>query len=103
MGRGIVLKCGKTVSPTEIESYLLALPGVKEASVSSGEAPKGGEIPLVARILLDDSGEGLTKSERASLLKEKIDALNHTLPPYKRVSKVRIETPKKQENDIQEE
>ena len=95
VGRGIVLKCGKTVNPAEIEDLLSALPGVAEAFVSAGEAPKGGEIPLAARIVLDGSREELTKSERASLLKEKIDALNRTLPPYKRVSKVRIETAKK--------
>lgn len=96
VNEGIVLKCGKAVNPSEIESYLCSLAGVKEATVFAGDAQKGAEIPLVAHIVLnEETVSSLTKSERTALIKEKIDALNRTLPPYKRVSKVRIEAPGK--------
>ena len=70
----------------------MTLPGVREAVVSAGTASKGGEIPLCASIVLEEEPtENMTQAERRAKIKEKIDALNQTLPAYKRVSKVRIE------------
>ena len=41
-------------------------------------------------VLDENNFGGMTKSERLSLVKEKIDGLNRTLPSYKRIDSVHI-------------
>ncbi|MBP3322043.1 MAG: AMP-binding protein [Clostridia bacterium] len=87
----IVFKSGKSVLPEEIESYLCALPFVKSAKVYAGKDQGGSEISLETDVVLDENNfGGMTKSERLSLVKEKIDGLNRTLPSYKRIDSVHI-------------
>ena len=87
----IIFKSGRSVLPEEIESYLCALPFVKDSYVYAGKDTQGTEISLVADIVLDeDPFDGMTKSEKLSTVKEKIDGLNRTLPPYKRIDSVHI-------------
>lgn len=88
----IVLKSGKSVLPEEIESYLLALPFVKTAKVYANKDSEGAERTLAADITLEEKYfENTNTSERVSLVKEKIDRLNKTLPTCKRIHSVHIQ------------
>lgn len=87
----ITFKSGKSVLPEEIENYLCALPFVKESYVYAGKDTHGAEMSLVADIVLDEeSFDSMTKAEKLSTVKEKIDGLNRTLPAYKRIDSVHI-------------
>ncbi|MBQ7847422.1 MAG: AMP-binding protein [Clostridia bacterium] len=87
----IVFKSGKSVLPEEIETYLCALPFIKSAKVYAGKDQGGAEISLIADVVLEQENLAqMSKSERIALVKEKIDALNRTLPSYKRIDSVHI-------------
>ena len=87
----IDLKIGRSVLPEEIESYLTALPCVKEAKVYAGKDARGAELHLCADLYLDDGQfEGMTRDEKVAIVKEKLDRLNAGLPAYKRVKVVKI-------------
>lgn len=87
----ITFKSGKSVLPEEIESYLCALPFVKEAYVYAGKDTNGTEISLVADIVPEnDPFDGMTKAEKLTAIKDKIDGLNRTLPAHKRIDSVHI-------------
>ena len=95
----IVLKSGRCVLPEEIESYLLALPFAAKAKVYAGKDASGAELHLCADLTLKKDFFGdLPKEERNARVKEKLDALNAELPPFKRVKVVHI----KQQEDRDE-
>ncbi len=87
----IVFKDGRSVYPEEIESYLLSLSGIKSARIYAGKNAEGAELSLAADIILDEEYfADLSQNECVTLIKEKIDALNATLPSYKRLDSVHI-------------
>ena len=47
-------------------------------------------LPLISMLVIFGFFDGMTKSEKLSTVKEKIDGLNRTLPPYKRIDSVHI-------------
>ncbi len=81
----IILKNGKNFSPEAIERELLRLPGVRECLVTA-EVRNGVDV-VIAKILPDNSTESNSK---AGLLKNHIEALNRTLPPYMRIDDYEI-------------
>lgn len=91
LGNTINLKIGRSVHPEEIEGYLLALPDVTGAKVYAGKDSRGAELHLCADVTVDEARfEGLSSSQKAAAIKERLDRLNDALPPHKRVKTVRV-------------
>lgn len=81
-GRGsrtIVLSSGKKIAPEELEEKLLSVPGVLEALVSG----EGESREVCAEIYASVSEEAVRRG---------VDALNRSLPVYKRFSRVVVRT-----------
>ncbi len=93
----ISFKNGKRVRVEEIENLLLDIPYVEDAVVFAEDLRESGEdLRLAARVTLrEGTVEDLTRDERAELLRREVKDLNATLPPYKRLRKVRITPPPK--------
>lgn len=87
----IVLKNGKNVYPEEIEEYLGGIPYVEEVVVYAVKNESGEETALCAEIYPNDELlSGKTLSERRTIIKAAVEELNKTLPPYKKVLKIRL-------------
>lgn len=87
----IVLKNGKNVYPEEIEEYISGIPYVKEVVVYAVKNEDGEETALCAEIFPEeDTLAGKTAEERSAIIKNAIEELNKTLPPYKKILKVRL-------------
>ncbi len=77
MSRTIILSSGKKIAPEELETKLLAIPGVREAFVFGDGAKR--EIKAMAY------GE-ISEEE----LKKAVGALNLSMPVYKRISQISL-------------
>ncbi len=87
----IVLKNGKNVYPEEIEEYLSSIPYVKEVVVYAVRNEEGEETALCAEIFPNEELlSGKTQEERHAVIKSAVEELNKTLPPYKKVLKVKL-------------
>lgn len=81
----IVLKNGKNIFPEEIEGYIMSIPYVKEAVVTSYKNAEGLEIGLCAYVYPDEES-GCTEE----MLRGDIDRACSSLPKYKNVTKIVI-------------
>lgn len=83
----IVLSSGENVSPAEIETHFYAIDGIQDCLVyenlSEGKSTLVLEVVPRMAVL-----KPLGISDVPAYLKEKIDAVNATLPPFMRISKV---------------
>ncbi|MBQ2730884.1 MAG: AMP-binding protein, partial [Clostridia bacterium] len=86
----IILANGKNVYPEELEDAVMSIPYVKEVIVSEYTRSEDGEKQgLSAEVLLDKEkleAEGISDPERK--IKEDVDALCETMPPYKKITRV---------------
>lgn len=79
--RTIVLSSGKKVSPEELEERILSLPGIREVSIRGDGDTREISAEIFA-VVSEDS------------VRREIDALNASLPLYKRINRVTVrETP----------
>lgn len=86
----IILANGKNVYPEEIENDIMSIPYVKEVIVAeyarSEDSEKQG---LSAEVFLDaEKLEALGITDAQKKIKEDIDALCESMPPYKRITRV---------------
>ncbi len=87
----IVLKNGKNVYPEEIEEYVGNIPYVEEVVVYAVKNESGEETALCAEIYPNDELlSGKTQEERHTIIKTAVEELNKTLPPYKKVMKIKL-------------
>lgn len=88
----IILSNGKNVYPEEIESELMALPGVSEVVVYEGESrEKGKSNAIVAEIYPDRSYFEINPVDSIySYFTEKITEYNRKAVSYKKVEKIKI-------------
>ncbi len=88
----IILANGKNVYPEELEDAIMAIPYVKEVIVSEYTRSEEGEKQgLSAEVFLDSeklSALGIEDAEKK--IKEDIDTLCDTMPPYKKITRVVI-------------
>ena len=82
----IVLTNGKNIFPEEIESYIAAIPEVREVIVFSRRDESGNQKHLSARVFLNPE----TPLEYEAL-REKITEALQRLPKYKQVQEIIIE------------
>ena len=86
----IILANGKNVYPEELEDAVMSIPYVKEVIVSEYTRSEDGEKQgLSAEVFLDKEkleAEGISDPERK--IKEDVDALCETMPPYKKITRV---------------
>lgn len=87
----IVLKNGKNVYPEEIEEYLSGIPYVEEVVVYAVKNESGEETALCAEIFPNEElFAGKTQEERHAAIKSAVEELNKTLPPYKKILKIKL-------------
>ena len=87
----IVLKNGKNVYPEEIEEYLSGIPYVEEVVVYAVRNESGEETALCAEIYPNEELlAGKTQEERHAAIKAAVEDLNKTLPPYKKILKIKL-------------
>ena len=87
----IVLKNGKNVYPEEIEEYLGNIPYVEEVVVYAVKNESGEETALCAEIYPNEElFAGKTQEERHAAIKAAVEELNKTLPPYKKILKIKL-------------
>lgn len=87
----IVLKNGKNVYPEEIEEYLSNIPYVEEVVVYAVKNESGEETALCAEIFPNEELlSGKTQEERHAAIKNAVEELNKTLPPYKKILKIKL-------------
>ena len=87
----IVLKNGKNVYPEEIEEYLGGIPYVEEVVVYAVKNESGEETALCAEIFPNEElFAGKTQEERHAAIKSAVEELNKTLPPYKKILKIKL-------------
>lgn len=87
----IVLKNGKNVYPEEIEEYVGNIPYVEEVIVYAVKNESGEETALCAEIYPNDELlAGKTQDERHAIIKNSVEELNKTLPPYKKILKIKL-------------
>ncbi len=88
----IILSNGKNVYPEEIESELVATPGVLDIIVYEGQSKRGMEHnAIVAEIYPDQEYLEKNKIEDAeAYLKPFIDAYNRTAVPYKKIGVLKV-------------
>ena len=87
----IVLKNGKNVYPEEIEEYLGNIPYVEEVVVYAVKNESGEETALCAEIFPNEELlSGKTQEERHAAIKNAVEELNKTLPPYKKILKIKL-------------
>ena len=87
----IVLKNGKNVYPEEIEEYLSGIPYVEEVVVYAVKNESGEETALCAEIYPNEElFAGKTQEERHAAIKSAVEELNKTLPPYKKILKIKL-------------
>ncbi|MBQ7346754.1 MAG: AMP-binding protein [Clostridia bacterium] len=88
----IILSNGKNVYPEEIESALIATPGVLDIIVYEGQSKRGMEHnAIVAEIFPDKEyleKNGITDAE--AHLKPFIDSYNRTAVPYKKIGVLKV-------------
>lgn len=88
----IILSNGKNVYPEEIETELMAVPGVLEVVVYEGQSKRGLERnEIVAEIFPDkDYCEKNGITDVKAHLKSYVDAYNKTAVPYKKITLIRV-------------
>ncbi len=86
----IILANGKNVYPEELEDAIMSIPYVKEVIVSEYTRSEEGEKQgLSAEVFLDKEkleADGIINPEKK--IKEDVDALCETMPPYKKITRV---------------
>ena len=86
----IILSNGKNVYPEELEDAVMSIPYVKEVIVSEYTRSEEGEKQgLSAEVFLDKEkleADGITDAEKK--IKDDVDALCETMPPYKKITRV---------------
>lgn len=86
----IVLRNGKNIFPEEIENYVLSIPYIAEAAVTSWRDENGEECGLCAHIYIDPQHEINNAENLEDIVKNDIAAVSRELPIYKRVNRVNI-------------
>lgn len=86
----IILANGKNVYPEEIEDAIMSIPYVKEVIVSEYIRSEEGEKQgLSAEVFLDaEKLEAMGIENAEKKIKEDVDALCDTMPPYKKITRV---------------
>ena len=88
----IILSNGKNVYPEEIESELIATPGVLEIIVYEGQSKRGIQHNAIVAEIFPDKDyiekNGITDVEK--YLKTYIDNYNRTAVPYKKISVLKV-------------
>ena len=86
----IVLDDGNNISPEELELLIESVEEVKEAMVYDEKLPNNQII--AAEIVLDDLYRNKEFNEIKSIIDEKINVLNSSLPNYKKIRKFNLRT-----------
>lgn len=87
----IVLKNGKNVYPEEIEGYLENIPYIREVVVYALKNEDGDETGLCAEMFLDEQlTKDMSAKERLELMVKEVAKINHDLPSYKRIAKIKL-------------
>ncbi len=86
----IVLRNGKNIFPEEIENYILSIPYIAEAAVTSWKDENGEECGLCAHVYLDPQHEMNGQPNAEDVVKKDIAAACRELPVYKQVNRVNI-------------
>ena len=88
----IILSNGKNVYPEEIESELIAVPGVIDIIVYEGQSRRGMEHnAIVAEIYPDkDYFEKNSIDDVKAYLQKHVDAYNKTAVPYKKIAVLKV-------------
>ena len=86
----IILANGKNVYPEELENSVMSIPYVKEVIVSEYTRSEDGEKQgLSAEVFLDkDKLAELGVEDAEKKIKEDVDALCESMPPYKKITRV---------------
>ena len=85
----IVLSTGENISPEELETKFCQLDFIQDSMVY--ESNENGNQLLVLEVV-PRSGEvaKLPAENKAAYIKEELEKINHTLPPFQRISKIII-------------
>lgn len=86
----IVLDDGNNISPEELELLIESVEEVKEAMVYDEKLPNNQII--AAEIVLEDLYRNKEFNEIKSIIDEKINVLNSSLPNYKKIRKFNLRT-----------
>ncbi len=86
----IVLKNGKNIFPEEIENYILSIPYVAEAAVTSWKDENGEESGLCAHVYMDPQSEMSGAENLEEILRKDITEVCKVLPVYKQVNRIKI-------------
>ncbi len=85
----IVLSNGKNIYPEEVEEFLYKIPEIKEVVVFGEKNEVGQEIGIAAEIFPNfDYAEAKGIKDIQNVISKSVDALNESLPYYKRISNV---------------
>lgn len=86
----IVLKNGKNIFPEEIENYILSIPYIAEAAVTSWKDENGEESGLCAHVYVDPQSEMSGAENLEEILRKDITEVCKVLPVYKQVNRIKI-------------
>ena len=88
----IVLRNGKNIFPEEIENYVLSIPYIAEAAVTSWKDENGEECGLCAHVYIDPNSDMANTANPEDTVKKDISEACRELPVYKQVNRVNIRT-----------